>query len=61
MSSRLMAQVARFFSFSTHPAVDAPASPAATLMESADFSAGLDAHYAQELRVAASAWLSVVR
>jgi len=30
-------------------------------MESADRRAGLDAHQAQELRVAASAWLSVVR
>lgn len=61
MSSRLMAQVARFFSFSNLPVAEAPVSPAATLMESADFSAGLDARYAQELRVAASAWLSVVR
>lgn len=61
MSSRLMAQVARFFSSSTLPADEVPASPASTLMENADFSAGLDARYAQELRVAASAWLSVVR
>ena len=39
----------------------APQSPAALLMESADRRAGSDAHQAQELRVAASAWLSVVR
>jgi hypothetical protein len=37
------------------------ASPAAALMESAGRSAGLDARHAQELRSAASAWLSVVR
>jgi hypothetical protein len=44
------------------PSVDvAPASPAALLMESAGSRAGHDAHQAQELRVAASAWLSVVR
>ena len=61
MSSRLMAQVARFFSFSSNPITEMPASPAATLMQNADFSAGTDARYAQELRVAASAWLSVVR
>ncbi|GAA4336147.1 hypothetical protein GCM10023165_13110 [Variovorax defluvii] len=36
-------------------------SPANILMESADCRAGLDAHHAQELRAAASAWLSVVR
>ncbi len=54
----LLAQVARFFS----PAIDkAPASPAALLMESADVRAGHDAHDAQELRIAASAWLRVVR
>ena len=58
MFSRLMARAARFLTASS---MDVPASPAATLMENADFSAGLDAHYAQELRVAASAWLSVVR
>jgi hypothetical protein len=61
MSSRLLAQVARLFRSSSSTAIEVPASPAATLMENADFSAGLDAHYAQELRVAASAWLSVVR
>ena len=38
-----------------------PASPAATLMENADFRAGARRPHAQELRVAASAWLSVVR
>lgn len=41
--------------------VATPSSPAAALMESADRSAGVDAHHAQELRAAASAWLSVVR
>jgi hypothetical protein len=30
-------------------------------MQNADRRAGLDAHHAQELRAAASAWLSVVR
>jgi hypothetical protein len=54
----LVAQVARFFRFD---AVETPSSPAATLMESADSRAGLDAHHAQELRGAASAWLRVVR
>lgn len=39
----------------------ADASPAAILMQNADRRAGLDAHHAQELRAAASAWLSVVR
>ncbi|MGJ7509171.1 hypothetical protein [Variovorax sp. GT1P44] len=54
----LIAQVARFL----RPARDSqPSSHAAVLMESADRRAGLDAHHAQELRVAASAWLSVVR
>lgn len=54
----LVAQVARLFRFNT---LDTPSSPAAALMESADSRAGLDAHHAQELRAAASAWLSVVR
>lgn len=54
----LIAQVARFFRSSN---ASTPASHAATLMETADVRAGLDAHHAQELRVAASAWLSVVR
>ena len=54
----LVAQVARLFRFD---AVETPSSPAATLMESADSRAGLDAHQAQELRAAASAWLRVVR
>jgi hypothetical protein len=40
---------------------EAPSSPAALLMESAGSRAGHDAHHAQELRAAASAWLSVVR
>ncbi len=54
----LIAQWIRFFRMS---AVQAPASPASLLMESADLRAGLDAHDAQELRIAASAWLRVVR
>lgn len=54
----LVAQVARLFR-SNH--LEAPSSPAAALMECADSRAGLDAHDAQELRAAASAWLSVVR
>jgi hypothetical protein len=58
MFSRLMAHAARLFNAST---TEMPASPAAALMENADFRAGLDAQYAQELRVAASAWLRVVR
>ena len=58
MFSRLMAQAARFFTASS---TEVPASPAATLMERADFRAGLDARHAQDLRVAASAWLRVVR
>ena len=53
-----VAQVARLFSFNS---LEMPSSPAATLMERADSRAGLDAHHAQELRAAASAWLSVVR
>jgi hypothetical protein len=54
----LIAQVARFFRSST---ANASVSHAAALMESADARAGLDAYQAQELRVAASAWLSVIR
>ena len=54
----LMALVARFLR-PADKAVDD--SPAAILMQSADRRAGLDAHHAQELRAAASAWLSVVR
>ncbi len=53
----LIAQVARFF-FSSDAATS---NPATALMESADVRAGLDAHHAQELRAAASAWLSVIR
>jgi hypothetical protein len=54
----LIAQVARFL----RPAQEAyPSNHAAALMETADRRAGLDARQAQELRVAASAWLSVVR
>ena len=53
----LIALVAHFFrsTEATSP------SPAAILMQDADMRAGLDAHHAQELRIAASAWLSVVR
>jgi hypothetical protein len=54
----LIAQVARFFRSSND---SIPANHAATLMETADVRAGLDAHHAQELRAAASAYLSVVR
>ena len=54
----LFAQVARLFRSKT---LEVPASPAAALMESADSRAGMNAHQAQELRAAASAWLSVVR
>jgi hypothetical protein len=54
----LFAQIARLFRAKT---LEAPASPAAALMESADSRAGMSAHQAQELRAAASAWLSVVR
>ena len=54
----LLAQVARFFRSSS---ANAPASHAAALMESADMRAGRGARHAQELRAAASAWLSVVR
>jgi hypothetical protein len=54
----LIAQVARFL----RPVDEAnPSSHAAVLMESADRRAGLNAYQAQELRAAASAWLSVVR
>lgn len=53
-----LAQIARLFRAKT---LEAPASPAAALMESADSRAGMSAHQAQELRAAASAWLSVVR
>lgn len=41
--------------------VQAPMSPAAALLESAEARAGFDPHHAQELREAASAWLRVVR
>ena len=54
----LFAFVARYF---RSPAEATPISPALALMESADMSAGIDAHHAQELRTAASAWLNVVR
>ncbi|VTU15488.1 hypothetical protein H6CHR_00247 [Variovorax sp. PBL-H6] len=54
----LVAQAARLFRFNP---VETPSSPATALMESAGSRAGLDAHHAQELRAAATAWLSVVR
>lgn len=54
----LFAHIASFFRTT---ADEAPASPASILMESADLRAGHDAHDAQDLRVAASAWLRVVR
>lgn len=56
--SRLFAFMAQYFNA---PAETTPISPALALMESADTCAGVDAHHAQELRVAASAWLNVVR
>ena len=40
---------------------EAPVSPAAALLESAEARVGFDPHHAQELREAASAWLRVVR
>jgi hypothetical protein len=52
----LIAQVVNFFRSS-----DVEPSHAAALMEAADGMAGYDARRAQELRAAASAWLSVVR
>ncbi|HYP85134.1 hypothetical protein [Variovorax sp.] len=54
--SRLLAQLRSFFGPS-----EAGPSHASTLLEAADDSAGYDARHAQELRAAASAWLSVVR
>ena len=55
--TRLFAHLASFF----RTTADEAASPASLLMESADLRAGHDAHDAQDLRVAASAWLRVVR
>ena len=52
----LIAQVVNFFRSSA-----AEPSHASVLMEAADGMAGYDARHAQELRAAASAWLSVVR
>lgn len=54
----LLSLVARYFSA---PAEATPISPAMALMETADERAGVDAHHAQELRSAASAFLNVVR
>jgi hypothetical protein len=56
-ATSLIAQVARFFRSSGA----ADSNLATTLMETADGRAGLDARQAQELRAAASAWLSVIR
>ena len=56
--SSLVAQFARLFASAPTPH---PSSPAAALIESADLRAGVDAHHAQELRVAACAWLRVIR
>ena len=54
----LFGQLLRFF----RPApADVPSSYAAMLFESADSRAGLSPRQANELRAAASAWLSVVR
>jgi len=53
----LIAQVVNFFRRSSV----AEPSHASVLMEAADGMAGYDARHAQELRAAASAWLSVVR
>ena len=53
----LIAQVVNFFRRSS----DAEPSHASVLMEAADGMAGYDPGHAQELRAAASAWLSVVR
>ena len=53
----LLAQVARFF----RPSAPEEGNLATTLMEAADGFAGTDVHHAQELRAAASAWLSVIR
>ncbi len=52
----LLAQLARFL-----PAVPAPSGVARRLMESAEARAGTDPRQAQELRIAASAYLRVVR
>lgn len=57
----LIAQVFRSLRSVSQRSADAGLSPAAALMESAGRRAGVDAHQAQELRCAASAWLSVVR
>ncbi|WP_168164819.1 hypothetical protein [Variovorax sp. PAMC 28711] len=56
--SKLFSLVARYFN---SPAEATPISPALALMETADSRAGVDAHHAQELRIAASAFLNVVR
>ena len=54
----LIAQVFRFFRSNDGATAS---SHAAELMEIAGSRAGLDARQAQELRSAASAWLSVIR
>ncbi|MBK8072537.1 MAG: hypothetical protein IPK34_11250 [Ramlibacter sp.] len=58
----LFASLTQMFSSSRAAApAEAGISPARALMESADALAGLDPHQAEELRLAASAWLSVAR
>lgn len=53
----LFAHVARFFRSSG----TTDSNLATALMETAGGRAGMDARHAQELRAAASAWLSVIR
>lgn len=53
----LFAYVARLFRSDSA----ATSNLATALMETADGRAGMDAHHAQELRAAASAWLRVIR
>lgn len=59
----MFAVIAHLFNSIRFSAAAAPAarSPAGLLMESAERYAGSDPHGAEQLRQAASAWLSVVR
>lgn len=59
----MFAVFAHLFNSIRFSATGAPAarSPAGLLMESAELRAGSDPHGAEQLRRAASAWLSVVR
>lgn len=60
--SSLFASAVTFVRSFVHTSASAvPQSPAAVLMESACSRAGSNSHQAEELRIAASAWLSVVR